>query len=731
LPHTNRRTFIKSIAATSIGSSLFIYEPVSADEVNQSAAITVSIDRHLGIIDPRIFGHYTEDTLTSIEGGISSQLIYNRKFAMPEDRDARNFLFKGVSQGWEPIGLDTGVTLLLDQEVYYSPSQSQRIMFATGETPAGIQQRGFQYVLPQLLTNQRLPLPFRFMRGERYNVRLAIKAQDLKGPVHVAIGESYLNPVSAHEFHFTGSKDWEVYQCELVPSAETNDGKFMIYIDSPGTIWVDSVSMVRADLDEDGFRKDVLEMTRRLQPTCLRWPGGWFVSDYHWQDGIGTIDRRPARLNRAWVAYTSNDVGIDEFIQFCHKLNAEPYICVNVGTGSPDEAAALVEYVNGSVNTKWGKVRAQNGHPEPYGARIWNVGNEEWLPTLGGTEGSVYAKRFAEYSRAMRAVDPSLELVAVGAFDIPKGAIPRENPAHPIVRYLFDWNKETLPLASRTMNAYSVHHYNPEDDIKNLNAADMNRAAMVSAEDLGAKLDRLHQQMEQFSENGKIFPIALDEWAVNVPKDAPEGASAKPPAGIKDPNQLGLYGSLLTMREAVDEGAVYNLMQRRPKDFALATRTIIYAYMVGLLGIGRDRVVASPSALSVQLFATRDRCQSLDVTVQGPTFNVGSAGAYVGAKNANSLDVSARLHPDGKTVGVFVVNRDIQSDIQSVVRLSGGAVTGPATLAIVISDDLLAWNSFENPERVKIKQAQVPVQNSEVRYLFPAHSVSRLTFQLK
>src|SRR6202034_764927 len=123
------------------------------------------------------------------------------------------------------------------------------------------------------------------------------------------------------------------------------------------------------------------------------------------------------------------------------------------------------------------------------------------------------------------------------------------------------------------------------------------------------------QQMEQFSENGKIFPIALDEWAVNVPKDAPEGASAKPPAGIKDPNQLGLYGSLLTMREAVDEGAVYNLMQRRPKDFALATRTIIYAYMVGLIGIGRDRVVASPHALSLELFATHDQCESLEVNV--------------------------------------------------------------------------------------------------------------------
>jgi hypothetical protein len=392
--NASRRTFIKSIAATSIGSSLLFSDPFLGGERDESTAITISVNRPLGVIDPRIFGHYTEDTLTSFEGGVSSQLLYNRKFAMPEDRNAQNFLFKGVSQGWEPIGLDTGVTLLLDEEIYYSPSQSQRITFAGGDTPAGVQQRGFQYVLPQFLTNQRLSLPFRFKPGERYKVRLAVKTHELKGPVNVALGESYLKPAASHQFQFDGSRDWEVYECELISSIEANDAKFMVYINSPGTIWVDSVSMVRADLDDGGFRKDVLEMTRTLQPTCLRWPGGWFVSDYHWQDGIGPIDKRPARMNRAWMAYTSNDVGIDEFMQLCGKLNAEPYICVNVGTGSPEEAAALVEYMNGTNHTKWGRVRAENGHPEPYHAKIWNVGNEEWLPTLGGSEGSVYATSF-------------------------------------------------------------------------------------------------------------------------------------------------------------------------------------------------------------------------------------------------------------------------------------------------------------------------------------------------
>jgi len=696
-----------------------------------SAVVAVHADRLMGPINLRIFGQYTEETLTSFDGGVSSQLLFNRKFEMPEPRDAQNFLFKGTSEGWDPIALDTGVTLVLDRDVYYSPSQSQRITSAGGETPAGIQQRGLCYVLPQFLTSQHIDDPFRFLPGERYKVRLSIKNQDLSGAVHVALGESYRKPVASHDFQFSSSKDWEVYACELAPQSEVNNGRFMVYIDSPGTIWVDSVSMVHADFDDGGFRKDVLELTGRLKPSCIRWPGGWFVSDYHWQDGIGPVDRRPARLNRAWMAYTANDVGVDEYLKLCNKVGAEPYICVNVGTGTPEEAAALVEYVNGAPDTRWGRVRAENGHSDPYRAKVWNVGNEEWLPTLGGTKGSLYAKRFDAYAKAMRAVDSSIELVAVGAFDIAKGIIPPDSPAHTILRYLIDWNQQVLPVASMAMNEYSVHHYSPEDDVQGLSAAEMNRAAMVSAEDLSGKIDRLHKQMKDFDPAGKIYPVALDEWAVNLPKNPPEGVSVKPPEGVQDPKMIGLYGSVLSLRDAVAEAAVYNLMQRYPKDFGLSTRTIIYAYTLGLIGIRRDRAIVTPPALSVELFATRDQCQSLETTVEGPTFDVAPKGGYLGAKNANLVDVSARLHPDGKTVAVFIVNRDIENDIAGKVLVSGGVVSKPADLAVVSSQNLLEWNSFSEPERVKIQHTQIPVENNELRCLLPAHSISRLTILLK
>src|SRR5262249_49901749 len=147
--------------------------------------------------------------------------------------------------------------------------------------------------------------------------------------------------------------------------------------------------------------------------------------------------------------YCNNDVGVDEFIALCRKLNADPYICVNVGTGTPEEAAALVEYANGPADSPWGRRRARNGHPEPDGVKTWNIGNEEYLPNIGSTRGELYAQKFIAFARAMRAVDSSIELVAVGAFDLPSGIIPPSNPSYRVLRYLFDWNKEVLPVAGR------------------------------------------------------------------------------------------------------------------------------------------------------------------------------------------------------------------------------------------------------------------------------------------
>ena len=128
--------------------------------------------------------------------------------------------------------------------------------------------------------------------------------------------------------------------------------------------------------DAHGFRTDVLDAVRALQLPILRWPGGNFVSGYHWIDGVGPVDKRPRKTELAWLTEESNHFGTDEFIQYCRTLKTEPYICVNMGTGTLDEAQAWVEYCNGTGNTYWANLRRQNGHAEPYGVKYWGLGNE-------------------------------------------------------------------------------------------------------------------------------------------------------------------------------------------------------------------------------------------------------------------------------------------------------------------------------------------------------------------
>jgi alpha-N-arabinofuranosidase len=199
--------------------------------------------------------------------------------------------------------------------------------------------------------------------------------------------------------------------------------------------------------DEHGFRADVVEAVRALRPPTLRWPGGNFVSGYHWTDGIGPRDSRPRRLELAWHSEESNRFGTDEFLRFCRVVGAEPYLCVNMGTGSMDEAQAWVEYCNGTSKTEWAERRRQNGHDDPYGVRYWGLGNEMYGPwQIGALSAEDYVKRAREFGNVMSWTDPSVELVACG-----------ENG-------LSDWDRVVVEGLADQVRWHSIHIYTGSDD---------------------------------------------------------------------------------------------------------------------------------------------------------------------------------------------------------------------------------------------------------------------------
>ncbi|MBO0774840.1 MAG: alpha-N-arabinofuranosidase [Actinobacteria bacterium] len=199
--------------------------------------------------------------------------------------------------------------------------------------------------------------------------------------------------------------------------------------------------------DARGFRKDVLALLRDLRVGVLRWPGGNFVSNYHWQDGIGPADARPRRADVAWGGEESNRFGTGEFLAYCAELGAEPYICLNMGTGTLAEALAWVEYCNGSRDTEWARRRRENGHAEPYRVRYWGLGNEmygDWQ--VGALSAEEYVREATRWARAIKMLDPDALLVSCG------------------MNGWNDWDRIVIDGLAPLVDLHSVHIYTGSDD---------------------------------------------------------------------------------------------------------------------------------------------------------------------------------------------------------------------------------------------------------------------------
>jgi len=165
----------------------------------------------------------------------------------------------------------------------------------------------------------------------------------------------------------------------------------------------------------NGWRRDVLGLLKELNSPIYKWPGGNFVSGYDWTAGLGERDLRPPEKNPHWMGIEDNDVGIHEFMNFCKILNTTAALAVNAGTEGAEQAAQLVEYVNGSTSTAMGRLRAQNGHPEPFGVKLFYVGNEMWgTHQKGYISLDLYAQKHNRMVKAMKDVDPAIQVVAVG-----------------------------------------------------------------------------------------------------------------------------------------------------------------------------------------------------------------------------------------------------------------------------------------------------------------------------
>ncbi|MCL2595367.1 MAG: alpha-N-arabinofuranosidase [Promicromonosporaceae bacterium] len=253
-----------------------------------------------------------------------------------------------------------------------------------------------------------------------------------------------------------------------------------------------------ATADEDGFRTDVLDLTRELEVTTVRYPGGNFVSGYRWEDGVGPREARPVRLDLAWHSSEPNWVGVDEFVRWCRKAGVEPMMAVNLGTRGVQEALDLLEYCNVTGGTYLSDLRRANGAEEPHGIRMWCLGNEMDGPwQIGHKTAEEYARLATETARAMRMIDPTIELVACGS-------------SSSEMTTFGAWEHTVLSEAYEQVDYVSAHvYYNGADgDLASFLASAVNMDRFIAS--VAATADAVRAA----GKHEKRIHISFDEWNV-------------------------------------------------------------------------------------------------------------------------------------------------------------------------------------------------------------------------
>ncbi len=241
--------------------------------------------------------------------------------------------------------------------------------------------------------------------------------------------------------------------------------------------------------DESGLRTDVLEAMRELEVPVLRWPGGCFVSCYHWKDGVGP-ERKPF-FDKAWRVEDPNDFGTDEYIGMCRKIGCEPYICTNAGTGTAEEMSDWAEYCNLENEGQYAKWRIANGHPEPYGVKYWSIGNENYGFWEIGAKGTKEWGRLVEESAKMLLrVDPEIQLSAAALADV-------------------DWNLEILRNCGALLKWISIHSY--WDQLNQVNQLATYEESMAYTEDLERDIRKVRGLLCALGLEKQVR-IAFDEW---------------------------------------------------------------------------------------------------------------------------------------------------------------------------------------------------------------------------
>jgi alpha-L-arabinofuranosidase len=398
--------------------------------------------------------------------------------------------------------------------------------------------------------------------------------------------------------------------------------------------------------DPDGWRTDVLELTREIGPTVVRYPGGNFVSGYRWEDGIGPLDQRPSRLDLAWRSTEPNTVGLHEFDAWAKAVDTEVMMAVNLGTRGLQEACDLLEYTNHPGGSYWSDRRIANGAEDPFGYRLWCLGNEMDGPwQIGHKTAYEYGRLAAETGRAMRLIDPTIELVACGS-------------SHAQMPTFGSWEDEVLTQCYDEVDYVSLHVYYGEQDGDTA-------SFLASSVDMDHFIESVIATADAVKARGRhrsTINLSFDEWNVVHPRERGGDDLAEQTPWTFHP-RLGEceYG----ITDAIVVGTLLNSLLRHGDRVTVGCQ----AQLVNVLGLIRSeehgdawkQTIAYPFEQMRRLA----RGQILQVVATGDQLDTARYGGVP------VVDATATFDPDRHAAAVFVANRSTTESVRLEVDCRG------------------------------------------------------------
>jgi alpha-L-arabinofuranosidase len=450
--------------------------------------------------------------------------------------------------------------------------------------------------------------------------------------------------------------------------------------------------------DEQGFRKDVMELVKDLNVSVVRYPGGNFVSGYKWTDGIGPREDRPRRLDYAWLSVETNEIGIDEFVDWCRKVDTQVMAAVNLGTGTPQDAGYMLEYCNHPSGTYWSDLRRKNGHNDPHNIKLWCLGNEmdgPWQTCHLSAED--YGKKALETAIIMKWIDPTVQLVA-------SGSSTPWLPTYP------EWDRVVLEHVYDNVDYISLHRYYENDgDIGDF------LASFMDMNDFIHTVSSVADYVKAKNRSKKKLMLSFDEWNVWYQKK-----QTRFPWEVAPPLLEDVYSLLDAL---VFGGLICTLLNNcdRVKMACLAQLVNVIA---PIYTQANGKVIKQAIFYPFQQAALYGTGKSLKTLMNCPTFETKSYGSAPVLQSAATYDES------NGSVTVFILNCDQKEEVELALDLR--SFEGLTCVEHIITDGPLldAKNTFENPDAVKPRTMKLAGNGESLNIILPRVSWNVLRFSV-